>query len=213
MNTIITKIQETYTCQICQRIAFPPVKWNVQTPFDNNIPRCVHMYCLNCTRLYFQLDTKIVDRKPVRYECLVCQQPLNRGNCYNGNPANAKDVYYHCSNDEYIITQQLVLNESQDGIKCVYEECQFKTSDPYKMKAHNRHDCNFNVITCSNRQYGCKFTGKRQSINEHNLNCEYKPVKCKLCSLLISSKYSNDHLIKYHFVTKNIDFSYLLQKL
>jgi hypothetical protein len=50
----------------------------------------------------------------ITYECLVCQQPLIKGSCYNGLPQNSKDVYYHCNNDEYIITQELILKESQE---------------------------------------------------------------------------------------------------
>jgi hypothetical protein len=211
MNTIITKIEQNHTCPICQKIAFPPVKWNIQTPLDNNIPRCNHIYCINCTRLYFQLDKKVIDRKPVRYECLVCQQSLIKGSCYNGLPQNSKDVYYHCNNDEYIITQELILKESPEGRKCVYDECNFKTIDPYKMKIHSRDECKFNVITCPNRYYGCKISDKRDIISNHAFYCEYLPIKCKLCLSSVSKKESILHLINNHHVNQNVKFSDLLE--
>ena len=200
VKQLIKKNTEMFECVICQRIAFPPVKWNISTVQCESTPKCNHMYCLKCTRIYFQLDKKVNDRHGIRYECCACQQPLSSGSCINGYPKNAKDVYYHCNNDEYTIVELLT---KLDGEKrqCEEGKCTFETTDPYKMRVHMRDECEYNELNCKYRKYGCNFKGLRSFLVAHEGCCTFKPTRCMLCNCVIKMADKVYHLNSYHHVT------------
>ena len=200
---LVLKTIETHTCAICQRIAFPPVRWNVENPTDSNIPKCNHLYCLNCTRSYFQLDLKVSDRREVRSECCVCYQPLNRGSCINGQPKNARDIYYHCNGDEYSIIELLVNLEGERT--CDMKSCNFKTSSPEKMRHHLCSDCDFNVLNCQYRKHGCSFHSFRKEIKHHEDNCEYRIIQCLLCNVMLKKVDKISHLSSFHKINNSFD--------
>jgi len=203
---LLLKIMETHTCAICQRIAFPPVRWNVENPSDSNIPKCNHLYCLNCTRSYFQLDLKVSDRREIRSECCVCYQPLSRGSCVNGQPKNARDIYYHCNGDEYATVELLITLEGDR--MCDMKNCSFETTSPEKMRQHLNSECNFNVLNCQFRRNGCSFHSNRKDIKSHEDDCEYQTIQCLLCNVLIRKIDKTTHLSSFHKISNGYDKFY-----
>jgi hypothetical protein len=193
---------EKYKCPICHEIAFPPVKWWVAKPSDNNTTVCNHIYCLECTRLYFQLNKKIADRVVNRYECLICHQSLIWGSTITGVPKNANDVYYHCHIDDYQIIKLLIEKETNGiGKKCIENNCTFQTCCPEEMKLHCRNDCLASNIKCS--YLGCYFTATRNFVREHEKTCYFKPVQCKLCQLKKNKSELIFHYQNHHRVEDN----------
>jgi len=195
---------DKYKCPICHEIAFPPVKWWVSKPVDPNITPCNHIYCLECTRTFFQLNRKISDRTVNRFECLICQQQLIHGTTATGVPKNANDVYYHCSYDDYKIVKLLVELETNGlGKKCIETNCNYTTTCPNDMRNHCKNECLVSNMKCIHP--GCNFTSTRVFLSEHEKNCVFKPLQCKLCKI---KKNRNDlvyHYYNYHKVEHNID--------
>lgn len=199
-DQIVNKNLEVYTCAICQRISFPPVRWNVKNPTDSSIPRCNHTYCLCCTRSYFQLDKKVSDRRETRLECCVCQHPLNTGSCTSGAPRNAKDVYYHCNGDDYEMVK-LLMQVENEWRQCEEQGCDYITNDPECMRKHLREECMHNNLTCRYRSQGCSFVGFRDSVSEHEKECQFQILLCGLCNNTLVSIDKNQHLRSYHYIS------------
>lgn len=199
-DQIINKNLEVYTCAICQRISFPPVRWNVKNPTESNIPRCNHVYCLSCTRVYFQLDKKVNERRETRYECCVCQQQLHTGSCSSGAPKNAKDVYYHGNGDDYEMVKLLMEVEGEVR-QCEEKGCTYTTNDPIQMRTHLIESCNYNNLTCRYRNQGCSFVGFRGEVSEHQTVCLYQITQCGLCNNTIVFNDKDKHLRSFHYIT------------
>lgn len=199
MNQLYSIEFEKYKCPICHDIAFPPVKLFIKKPTVPNTPVCNHIYCLSCIRTYYQLDKKISDRKVNRFECLICQQPLITGSTICGVPKNANDVYYHCSDDDNKVINLLVYNETNgQGKQCL--SCDFKTCHVDEMKQHMRHLCENMKIKCIHDK--CNYYDYRREVIEHQDQCKYKPIQCKLCNV---KKGKGDLTYHYHSFHRVLD--------
>ena len=193
LNKLYSIEIEKFTCPICHEIAFPPVKWFVIKPESQHTPLCNHVYCLNCTRTYFQLSKKISDRTVNRFECLLCQQQLIFGSTITGQPKNASDIYYHCNADDCKIIKLLIEKETNGvGKKCHEIGCEYRTTCPEEMKNHCRNDCEVAQIKCFNQ--GCTFTDNRKFVYEHLKICPWTPLQCKFCHF---KKHKTD--LQYHY--------------
>jgi len=192
------------TCPICHEIAFPPVKWFIQKPDNQHTPMCSHVYCLNCTRTYYQLNKKISDRNVNRYECLLCQQKLILGSTVTGAPKNASEVYFHCTTDECRIVKLLVTMETDSlGRKCVEDSCNYRTCCPEEMKSHCRNECEVALLKCTFQ--GCHFMSTRKFMKEHEIDCRWKPIRCKFCSFQKCHAELLYHYTQYHRIETNTD--------
>jgi len=195
IDSLLTDI---YTCAICQRISFPPVKWNVECPEDSTIPKCNHIYCLNCTKLYFELDKEQSERTK-KYQCLVCQKYL----------LSKDNIYFICTQDEDNIVKYL-LTKNNDIRFCDSQECIFKTNDPYLMKEHIKN-CSTYIKKCKYGISGCNYISKQSELKEHEKLCEYRIVKCILCKRNIINKNKLKHMVQYHYITNSsLDYEELL---
>jgi hypothetical protein len=188
INSILTDI---YTCAICQRISFPSVRWNVESPSDSNIPKCNHTYCLSCTRRYFELDKESTERVK-RYQCLVCQKLI----------ISRKDLYFVCTSDEDNIVKHL-MEINNDTRMCESEDCFFDTNDPNEMKEHIKI-CSSYVTKCKYQLAGCKHISKREELIEHEKQCLYQIKKCLLCHKNIIYKDIYNHMVKYHYISNSV---------
>lgn len=169
-------IQDIYTCSICQRIALPPVKWNTVSPDHISIPKCNHIYCLECTETYFKMERR-------KTSCLICQRPL---------APFSEEQYHFCSYDEDNIINLL---QGKEERKC--HLCNFKTNDSFLMKEHY-------LKTCENALHACKFhkngCSEKLKLNE-NHECSFRSIKCKLCKNIFMFRDLNLHLNIFHHIS------------
>lgn len=197
LSNIMSVELDKYKCPICHDIPFPPVKWFIEKPYDQHTPLCNHIYCLECTRIYFQLNKKISERTVNRYECLLCQQQLIKGNTVSGVPKNASDVYYHCNSDDCRIIKLLIEYDTNGfGKKCPQQNCSYRTCCPEEMKFHCRDSCLFTKIKCPHP--GCFKYDYREVVNKHIQTCTLKPIQCKLCKAKSSYHELVSHYQNYH---------------
>lgn len=186
---IIKSCQELYTCLICQKIAFPPVKWNTVTPI-NSTPKCNHIYCLECTKIYFSLE-----KSKIRYNCLSCQKVLQ----------SEVDTYNFCTYDEDNLVNILIKINGEER-KC--SECDFTSDDLFLMKNHILRECSFIKYNCKYKKNGCNEKLFNAELNLHENICDYKTMECLFCHQLMINKDIKYHMKSYHYVHNNdIDIS------